>query len=153
MTNEGKHVIGKTSTGPLKILNVYLAAAYSRKFEMYNLKQELESMGVHVTSRWTEEVVPLTDKEKWYRINAYMDKEDVLAADVFVRFTDDLSGPTVPSRLATGSRMYEQGLADGAGKTIIVVGGNQCLFDHLPSVIHLKDAGELKRFLSPVEIH
>lgn len=138
---------------PLKVISVYLAASYSRKSEMRELAKELEMMGVHSTSRWVEEVVPTAGQEKWRMINALMDREDVIKADTFVRFTDDLSNLTVPSHLATGTRMAEMGIAMEHGKPIIVVGGKQCLFDWMPNVIHLKDKGELKRFLSPVEIN
>jgi hypothetical protein len=70
--------------------------------------------------------------------------DDIDRADVLVRFSDDLSSPTVPSHLATGSRMGETLWALAHNKTVIVVGGYQCVFDYLPQVVHVKNVDVLK---------
>jgi hypothetical protein len=135
-------------------MKVYLAASYSRKDEISKLREELRSMGLIVNSRWLDQrELPLEGKEKYLRENAFIDVEDVLSSNVLVRFTDDLGFPLVPSSLATGSRFFETGLAWARGIPIVVVGGNQCIFDRLPNIIHLKDTNQLKRYLAPYEIN
>lgn len=133
-------------------MKVYLGAAFSRQAEMRGIADALEVYGVFITSRWL-----LEDQKKgthkYLRECAFTDIEDVESSDIFVRFTDDLSLPDVPSSLATGSRMFEMGLAWKAGIPIVVVGGHQPVFDHLPNITHLKDEAELIRYLSSEEIN
>jgi len=129
---------------------VYLAASWTRRNEIKMVATYLRAAGIEVRARWLdEEPVPADpDRERFLIHRATEDVEDVLACDVLVRFTDDLTAPTVPSRLATGARMFEMGLAWGAGKQIVVVGGHQCIFDHLPvNITHVRDVQELKNYL------
>jgi hypothetical protein len=88
-----------------------------------------------------------SELDDFRRQRAQEDVEDVRAARILVRFTDDLNRPTVPAGLATGSRMFEMGLAYALGKIIIVVGGTQPIFDYLPGIFHLHDVAELKKVL------
>lgn len=135
-------------------MKLYLAAAFSRQQEMRDYADELEGMGLHVTSRWlTEPPKPLVGQQKFLRDRALDDVADIRGCDVLVRFTDDLSASTIPSQLATGGKMFETGLAYSLAKTVYIVGGHQNIFDNLPGIQHVKDFGELKRTLSPVEIH
>ena len=131
-------------------MRLYLAASYSRKEEIRKIADELIAMGFKVRARWLYEpdaqLSPSTRYE-FLRSRAEIDVEDVMACEVLVRFSDDLSAPTVPSHLATGSRMFEMGLAWANSKPVVVVGGNQCVFDYLNSITHVKDVGELKTFL------
>lgn len=143
----------------------YLAAAWSRRQEMQTLAADLEASipGFTVNSRWIKE---RRSNNRWSpatnaKINrepkhmeraireqrAEQDREDVYAANVIIRFTDDLSAPTVPSYLATGSRMVEMGMALARGTKVIVVGGIQTFFDYLPEVKHVKNIPALKREL------
>ena len=131
-------------------MKVYLAAAFSRKNEILQVAHQLEEIGVRVTSRWlTEQHAAPTDTSKsvFLAERAQIDLDDIDCADVLVRFSDDLSAPTVPSHLATGSRMGEMMHARANHKTIIVVGGHQCVFDYLPDVVHRRDVEELKSYL------
>ena len=84
---------------------------------------------------------------------ALTDLEDVRAADILVRFSDDLTPITVPSYLATGARMGETMYAYALGKPVISVGGHQNVFDFLPSFTHVKDADALVQYLDPQEIN
>lgn len=138
---------------------VYLAAAWSRREEMKALAIELEQSvpGLVVNSRWIKEE---PSSNRWFQQKkmkalreerAIQDQEDVAAADILVRFTDNLSSRTVPSYLATGSRMVEMGMALRGQQSVIVVGGIQPIFDYLPSVRHVKTINSLKRVLRQIK--
>ena len=132
-------------------MRVYLAASWSRKDKIKKIADELIAMGVNVQSRWLDEPTFLpTDyaKKKFLQERAEIDVDDIINADVLVRFTDNLSAETVPSHLATGSRMFEMGLAYAYGALIVVVGGYQCVFDYLENINHVPDAAHLKLFLA-----
>lgn len=126
-------------------MKLYLAGAWSRKAEIAAIAEELNKIpGIIVDARWLFEEVPVEYNEAFRRERARMDVEDVRAADILVRFTDDLTKPTVPSGLATGARMFEMGLAYQMNKPIIVVGGHQPIFDYLPEIQHLLNVNRLK---------
>jgi len=131
---------------------LYLAASWSRQAEIRKISEELNGLeGIHVNSRWLEErTYSPTDrshKDRFRRLRAEEDVADVAAADVLVRFTDDMSAKTVPVSLISGARMFEMGYAYALGKTIVVVGGHQPIFDYLPSIVHVKDLQELKKWI------
>lgn len=129
-------------------MKLYLAGAWSRKAEIAAIAEELNKIpGIIVDARWLFEEVPAEYNEAFRRERARMDVEDVRAADILVRFTDDLAKPTVPSGLATGARMFEMGLAYSLNKLIIVVGGHQPIFDYLPEIEHAATVDDLKRLL------
>ena len=130
-------------------MRVYLAAAFSRKDEIRAVAEELKSLGIDVQARWLYEpkTPPEEIKSNFMRERAEIDEEDVLAADVLVRFSDDLRATHVPSHLATGARMVEMGMARINGAKIIVVGGQQCIFDWWKEVTHISDVAELKSYL------
>lgn len=138
-------------------MNIYPAAAWSRRAEMQKLTKELERdiPGLIVKARWIKVEPP--DKTFWQRTAkentrlALEDQEDAVTSDVLVRFTDDLTSSTVPAQLATGSRMVEMGMAIMAGVPVIVVGGKQNLFDCLPQVQHVKNVVALKRVLRRIQ--
>lgn len=138
-------------------MNIYLAAAWSRRAEMQKLTKELERdiPGLIVKARWIKVEPP--DKTFWQRTArentrlALEDQEDAVTPDVLVRFTDDLSASMVPAKLATCSRMVEMGMAIMAGVPVIVVGGKQNLFDCLPQVQHVKNVVSLKRVLRRIQ--
>jgi hypothetical protein len=125
---------------------VYLAAAFHRKDEMKAISLRLKELGVECTSRWLDEA-PLPHgheaQERFLLDTAQMDADDVFAADTLIRFSDDLSTPTVPSRWCTASRMEETGMAHAWGKQIIIVGGKQSLFDRFKARIHFQTVEEL----------
>lgn len=137
-------------------MRVYLASAWSRQHELREIAQELEAIGVEITSRWLyEKEAPRSeDRERHLRETAFIDIQDVRRSDMLVRFTDPVTqngSIAAPVGLVSGARMFEFGLAWGAGIPVVVVGGKQNVFDRLPNVIHLKDVEELKKFLSSKE--
>lgn len=133
-------------------MQLYLAASWSRKDEIFAVSQALNEIpGVHVEARWLSEPVPAVYDDQFRAERAQHDVDDVLAADILVRFTDDLSTPTVPSSLATGARMFEMGLAYAFQKIIIVVGGHQPIFDYLPNIYHVSGVETLKGKLIEIE--
>lgn len=128
-------------------MKVYLAGAWSRQAELCGYAHRLKDLGVEVTSRWLGEIPPVdgTNFNKFLRETALIDVEDVLRADALVRFSDaeEMAFPLVKSKLASGARMFEMGLAWNNGKPVIVVGGHQNVFDFLPNIIHLPDVESL----------
>jgi hypothetical protein len=130
---------------------VYLAASWLRREEMQSVAQELRTAGLEVDVHWLDQYD--SHKQKSHLNNARADIRGVRECDVFVRYSDDLSLPLVPSKLATGGRFVEQGIAMTLDKEIFVVGGKQCIFDELPKVTHVKDTAHLLRELSSEEIH
>lgn len=130
---------------------IFIAASWSRRAEVRTLAEELEYINLHIRAGWLyeRELLPGPGRDRQAREFAYNDIRDIRACDIFVRLADDLSEPMVPSHIATGGRMFEQGLAYGLGKEIYVVGGHQMLYDHMPRVVHVKDKEQLKRELTP----
>lgn len=131
---------------------IYLAAAWSRKEEISKVAEELNKIpGVYVDSRWLEERTftysGLPDVIGEREARAQDDLADIRKSDLLVRFADDLSQEMIPSRLASGARLFEMGYAYAIGKPIVVVGGYQAIFDYLSDVIHVKDANELKSWI------
>jgi hypothetical protein len=114
---------------------------------MIDVSKAVTALGSEDISRWLVLEESATPSEKELRDRALIDKADVYACDILIRFTDDLSTPTVPSGWATASRFEETGMAEALGKMIIVVGGNQSLFDRLESRIHVPDTRFLYIFL------
>ena len=144
---EARDVLQKAVEDILKLgeksMKVYLSARYDRKEEMREFSKGVVALGCEVVSQWL--VAEESDKptEEVLRFMARLDRNDVYRCDVLVRFTDDLSTPTVPAKWCTASRFEETGMAEALGKKIIVVGGNQSLFDRLESRIHVKNNEQL----------
>jgi len=132
-------------------MRVYLAAAWSRREEIRGYAKLLADQGVNVQARWLDQEPDFPAdgviRSKYLQSRAELDVDDVRECDVLVRFSDDLSPATVPSRLASGARMFEMGLAWSLGKKIIVVGGTQCVFDYLRDIIHLDNVEALRLYL------
>lgn len=132
-------------------MKIYLAAAWSRQLEIRAVAAELNELpGIQVVSRWLNEptLPPRVENiDEFRQSRAVLDLEDVLGTEVLVRFTDDLSAETVPSRLASGARMFEMGYAYATQKKVVVVGGHQPIFDYLPEIIHVNDVEELKAWI------
>ena len=129
-------------------MKIYLAAAWSRRLEMADVANQIRdfySPYAEVYSRW---LVEGSDAD--LRTRASEDLQDIDDCDVLIRFTDhptliafqDWDGvPTgyAPAHLITGARMVEMGYAMAKGKTIVVVGGHQAIFDHLSIVHHVEN--------------
>lgn len=130
-------------------MQVYLAAAWSRKEEIKKIADELTALGINVQARWLNEPSSPTigsTGDQFMKERAEIDVEDVCAANILVRFSDNLRVAAVPAHLATGARMFEMGLAWSLHKTIIVVGGFQCVFDYLGDIRHVPDVPALKTY-------
>jgi hypothetical protein len=131
-------------------MKVYIAAAFHRRHEMREVASQIRVLGITVTSRWLDEQHISKDSPEYEVLlakQAQMDADDLYAADTMVRFSDDLSTPTIPSVWGTGSRFEETGMAHALGKKIIIVGGKQSLFDRLPKRIHLPNVDALINWL------
>ena len=144
---------------------IYLAAAWSRRTEIYNIAYCLKHLGHEITSRWlvdetdTAIQAQYSDKEReqQHQIHALHDIEDVINADYIIRFSDaeEMSFPLVASKLCSGARHFEMGVmftlellaqtmdrfpVEGMNpqhKLLFVVGGKQNIFDRLPGVMHI----------------
>jgi hypothetical protein len=130
--------------------SVYLAAAFHRKEEMKDISLKIAALGVEITSRWLDEEPAPAGPIKLKRFlldTADMDAADVKRAHTLIRFSDDLSTPTVPSGWCTAARMEETGMAHAWGKQIIIVGGIQSLFDRFPQRVHVKDVDALLAYI------
>ena len=133
--------------------SVYLAASFGRQEEMRAVARRLRAVGVECTSRWLREDQSIHTKgsrDKFLTKCALTDIEDVRAARIFVRFSDkeEMAFPLVQSKLATGARHFEMGLAWACNKKIIVVGGRQNIFDWLEDVKHLPDTNALIQYFA-----
>jgi hypothetical protein len=112
---------------PLMALgSVYLAARFSRRAELNEYREELEGLGVKVTSRWLTDPTPDLTDEAWREL-ATKDVDDVRRADGLVLFADAAGA-------GGGGRHVEFGIAMGLGKPTFVVGDLENLFQRLPTV-------------------
>lgn len=129
--------------------NVYLAARYSRREEIADHAEALESLGYKVTSRWLlgdhqidaagkpisdagEDLVENGEGEEAAKLRAHFaieDVEDVRAANTIILFTEEPY--SVASR---GGRHVEFGIAIERGMNLIVIGPHEHVFTWLPDV-------------------
>ena len=116
---------------------VYRSARFDRREEMIAVSKSVQSLGYEDVSRWLILEEGANPSETTLRNRSHLDMSDVYSCDILVRFSDDLSSETIPARWGTASRFEETGMAQALGKTIIIVGGNQSLFDRLESRIHV----------------
>jgi nucleoside 2-deoxyribosyltransferase len=129
-------------------MRVYLAAGFSRKNEIAEKSQELENLGIKVTSTWPWEAAApnstLAEVGHDYLVkNARKDLNEILAADAVILFTQD---PLIP--FCRGGRMHEAGFAMGCGKTLLVCGPRENIFHYLPEVNVFATWEELKATLT-----
>lgn len=126
-------------------MKIYLAAAFSRQKEIREVASKLTNLGITiiVTSRWLY-AEPMAKKPTLLRTqDALNDIRDLREADMIVRFADNVEKPTVPSKLISGARMFEFGMAWERGMPVFVVGGKQNVFDYLPNIVHFANEQEL----------
>ena len=133
-------------------MRFYLASRYSRRLELCGYRDQLESAGHVVTSRWlhgshqiTDAGMPIgpsgeslvegdsgCDSPEAARLRtsfAVEDMVDVFQAGVLIAFTEPpRSGPT------RGGRHVELGMALASFKRVIVVGHRENIFCWLPGV-------------------
>jgi hypothetical protein len=138
-------------------MQVYLSAAFGRRKEMRAIAKALKAQKIKTTSHWINQrakgLVPKTDKHRLK--HALTDWNDIKRCHIFIRFTDftineiyAMKNPSLinPS-LLTGARHTETGIALAFGIPVVVVGGEQNVFDWLPQVKHLKNIKALYRYL------
>jgi len=132
-------------------MKVYLAAAFSRQTEIKAVAEKLRELGIEITSRWLN-AEPMAKKPAFLRTqDAFNDIRDLRAADLVIRFTDEVEKSMVPSRLISGARMFEFGMAWERGIPVFVVGGKQNVFDYLPNIVHFANKEELFGYFSDRE--
>lgn len=108
-------------------MKVYLAARFDRGPELRTYRDELQSVGLTVTSRWLDlhgETSDLAayDAETMSRF-AVEDLEDIYQADVLIAFTER---PTVG--YTSGGRHVEVGYALAHEKPVLIVGHPENIF-------------------------
>ncbi len=129
-------------------MRVYLAAAFSRQAEIKEVAARLENLGVMVTSRWLY-AESMFHKPTLSRVeDAFADIRDLREADILIRFADITDSSTVPSRLISGARMFECGLAWERGMPIFVVQGKQNVFDYFPNIVHFATVDDLLQYFT-----
>jgi nucleoside 2-deoxyribosyltransferase len=129
-------------------MKVYLAAGFSRKNEIAEKSQELENLGIKVTSTWPWENSAPDSKlgestENELRALARKDLEEILAADALILFTQDPEKPFV-----RGGRMHETGFAHAAGKSLLICGPRENIFHYLPEINQFNTWEDLKATLT-----
>ena len=124
-------------------VNVYLAASWSLKNEMRQVRKLLNQAGHRVTSRWLDEPAEqslaahdLADDREIGARHAAQDLEDIDAAECVLVFTKVAS--------TTGGLHVELGYALGRGKRVLICGPRvnvfQCLVEHRPDFAAAVDA-------------
>lgn len=113
-------------------MKIYLAARYSRRFEMQDYRETLIKAGHEITSRWIEGGHEITlDPEDPGNIRfAIEDWSDLIDADLVIHFSDE---PDAKTR-GRGGRHVELGIALALGKPIILVGRRENVFHYLPQI-------------------
>lgn len=118
-------------------MKIYLAASWSLKGEMREVRDFLHQAGHQVTSRWIDEPAEQSlkardlagDSENGAR-HARQDLEDIDAADCVLVFTEVAS--------TTGGLHVELGYGLGRGKRVLVCGPRvnvfQCVVGRYPSL-------------------
>jgi nucleoside 2-deoxyribosyltransferase len=129
-------------------VKVYMAARFDLKNEIAEKSQELENLGIKVTSTWPYEAVGAEENymavpQEYLEKYARVDIDQIMNADALILFTQD---PLIP--FCRGGRMHEAGFAQGLGKTLIVCGPKENIFHWLPEVTQFDTWEQLKAALT-----
>lgn len=132
---------------------VYLAARYSRREELCEYREHIQSMGFLVQARWLEGGHQLADNgdpigeggEALVEGDAHGtsakfardDWEDVTSAEIVISFTEPPR-----SKANRGGRHVEFGIALARGARVIVVGYRENIFHWLPQVEFVGTIGD-----------
>lgn len=111
-------------------MKIYLAARWSRREEMVEVRRQLENLGATITARWLTDPEHRGGDAKSQAFNAMLanhDREDLGAADMVVYF-----GPGG----SRGGCHVEFGMALALGKRVVHVGPLENVFTWLPEVEH-----------------
>jgi hypothetical protein len=130
---------------------IYLAARYSRRFELRFCRVRLERLGHAVTSRWIDtdwtpvpgDAAAHAPPAERARV-AIEDLEDISVCDTLVAFTEQPGA----ERSGRGGRHVEFGIALALKKRLYLVGPPENVFHYLPGVIIFPTAEELCQHLS-----
>lgn len=129
-----------------KMMEVYLAARYSRIGELNSYKAELEGKGLTVTSRWLTGEYRLQEAKAAEEgspdigfIVAQHDVEDISTADTIICFTE-----TPRSNHSRGGRHVEFGMALALKKRIVIIGPLENVFYCLPEVERYNDWADFR---------
>lgn len=125
-------------------MRFYLAARFSRRLELRGYRNQLDSFGHRVTSRWLDVEEVSMDELTWTQRDhyAHIDLDDVRDADCLIVFTEERS-LSVPGA-ERGGRFVEMGYALGLGKPIVIVGPRENIFCFLAQgVTQFEDFPEL----------
>lgn len=106
--------------------SVYLSAKFERRNELNEYRNELETAGVTVTSRWLADPTPELTDDAWRHL-ATKDVEDIRRASGLVLFSE-------AGRPGGGGRHVEFGVALGLEKRMMVVGEPENLFHSLDAI-------------------
>lgn len=127
-------------------MKFYLAARYSHRDQLRQLRAKLLALGHTVTSRWLDTEWPNDERGSAaappeYRAEfAIKDMDDVHAADIVVSLTE-------PERSGRGGRHVEFGLGLAWRKLLVIIGPVEHIFHHHPSVLHFGSTEEMLREL------
>ena len=111
-------------------MKVYLAAPYASMPATREEARHFESAGHEVTARWLN-----GDEEgKGEAAGAQMDIDDIERADALVIYTFERG-----TKFTGGGRFVEMGYALALAKHVVVVGGRENVFCHLPRVAVVGD--------------
>ena len=121
-------------------MKIYLASRYSRAPQLRQVRDELETMGHTITSRWIDGGHELTKDGSTQAAHlersrfATEDWEDMMAADWVISFTEE------PRKTNTrGGRHVEFGGAIAFNKRCMVVGWRENVFHCLPQIEFFKN--------------
>jgi len=127
-------------------MNVYLAARFSRRFEMRAVRSQLVVLGHVVTSRWIDRDHHPDDSDITI---ANEDLVDLEQAHLVISFTEVIGSHPGRNR---GGRHVEFGVALASGKRLIVVGPRENVFHSVRSVEHFETWEEALTSLRSVGI-
>ena len=122
-------------------MRVYLAAKFSRRYEMQGYRADLLRAGHVCTARW----IDLAEEVEADALQcARVDLEDLDIADTVIAFTDPPR-----STNSRGGHHVEFGHALAQGKRMILVGHRENIFGHLTEVEFYAEWQEALRALTP----
>ncbi len=134
-----------------KMLNIYLAARYSRNAEMRLYRDEIINIGHKVISRWIDQhggnLLESFVAEKLNSDPAYCSKfanidiQDMQNADIIISFTSKDGG-------GKGGRHFEFGWSIGMKKLNVIVGPREHIFHTLPEIQHFTNWDDCKKWLA-----
>jgi nucleoside 2-deoxyribosyltransferase len=113
-------------------MRLYLAAQFSRRDELRNYGDELQKIGIDITSGWVYEPSSgeaMGDNAAHTRQIADRDIRDIDRCNWLLLFTN---GPE--TRIVRGAHHFEAGYAYGRGIRVITVGPRDNVFHYLPCI-------------------